>query len=294
MVCAALAALWLLSSYAVAYQLTRRAAPRLAEPIPELSWGQIERLSLQTDDGQELGAWYMAGDPGRATVVLLHGNGGQKSACLDEAEILHEVGCPVLLVSLRAHGESSGDCNDFGYSARRDVIAAVKYLKDREESGPIVVWGQSLGSAAACFACGDLGMRVSGYILECPYRDLHAATWNRLHARLPPGADWLAYYGLRIVAPLVLADVDRISPCEAIRQMPASMPVLLLMGSEDLRAPPRDAAALCEHAGCRPNLVTISGGGHLQLQQSDPVRYRQAVLALLDRAVSQRLVDPPH
>jgi pimeloyl-ACP methyl ester carboxylesterase len=280
-------ALWLLASYAVAHQLTRRAAPRKVEALPELAWGTIESLQLRTVDSEEIGVWYIAGQADRPTLILLHGNGGQKAACLNEAEFLHAAGYSVLLVSLRAHGESSGDCNDFGYSARHDVVAAVQWLERRGDEQRIIIWGQSLGSAAACFACGELGDRVHGYILECPYRDLHAAVWNRLQARLPPVVDRLAYLGMRVVSPLVLPDVDRISPHEAIGGMPGSMPVLLLAGSEDRRAPPADAAALCERAGDRARLVAIEGAGHLQLQQTDATVYRESILDLLAKAESQ-------
>jgi pimeloyl-ACP methyl ester carboxylesterase len=283
---AALAALWLLSSYAVAYQLTRRSAPRCIEATPELAWGKLERVQLQTVDAEEIGAWYIGGRTDGPTVILLHGNGGQKSGCLSEAEFLHASGYNVLLVSLRAHGESSGDCNDFGYSARHDVVAAVQWLEQRDDAGPIVIWGQSLGSAAACFACEELGDRVCGYILECPYRDLHAAVWNRLQARLPPVADHLAYLGLQVVSPLVLADIDRISPCEAISGMPSDMPVLVLAGSEDRRAPVADAVTLCERAGDHAKLITIEGGGHLQLEQKDARIYWGAIFDLLAQAKS--------
>src|SRR3982751_6648161 len=85
---AALLALWLLSCYAVAYQLTRRAAPRSVEVVPELTWGKVEPVQLRTVDGEEIGAWYIAGSAARPTVIVLHGNGGQKSASLSEAEVL--------------------------------------------------------------------------------------------------------------------------------------------------------------------------------------------------------------
>jgi len=32
------------------------------------------------------------------------------------------------MISLRAHGDSTGDFNDVGYSARHDVVVAVEFL----------------------------------------------------------------------------------------------------------------------------------------------------------------------
>jgi uncharacterized protein len=182
---ALLVAAWLLTSFAVAYHLTRRAAPIAEEPLPPAFEGRAAALRLATEDGEELGAWFLPGQPGSPMVVLLHGNGASRGACVEQAELLRDAGCPTLLVTLRAHGDSTGDRNDFGLGARHDVIAAVEWLREHHPGRDVVVWGQSVGSAAALFAAEQLGRRVRGYILECPYSDLRTAVYNRLHLRLP-------------------------------------------------------------------------------------------------------------
>ncbi len=97
---------------------------------------------------------------------------------------------------MRAHGDSSGEFNDIGYSARLDVVAAVEFLERRRPARPILIHGTSLGAAAATFAAEELGHRVHGYVLECPYRDLRTAVWNRAEKALRrcsiglPTPDW--------------------------------------------------------------------------------------------------------
>jgi alpha-beta hydrolase superfamily lysophospholipase len=269
--------LWLLASLVVAYQLTQRAQPIGPEPPPAVNWATFQQLRLTTADGQELGAWFVPGRADRPTVVLLHGNGGTRGACLDAAEWLAADGHPLLLVTLRAHGDSTGDRNDFGYSARHDVLAAVGWLEANRAGPPVVVWGRSLGSAAALFAAGELGDRVGGYVLECPYRDLRTAVRNRTRDRLPPVADFVAYAGLSVTAPLVLSDVDRISPVEAAGAVPREMPVLVLAGSADRRARFDEARAILDRLGPRAESVVIDGGDHLALARPDPERYRRVV-----------------
>lgn len=276
---------WLAVSFAVAHRLTRRAAPLSPEPVPAVAWGTAEPLNLNTPDGQALGAWFSAGRPDRPAVVLLHGNGGNRTATLPQAELLATAGYPVLAVTLRAHGDSTGDVNDFGLSARNDVLAAVEWVETHHRGMPVVVWGRSLGSAAALFAAGEPGPRVSGYVLEYPFRDLRTAVWNRLRTRLPWGVRHAAYAGLRLTAPLVLPDFDRISPLDAASGGAArgagTRPVLVLAGSADSRAPPDDARAIAERIGPRAELVVIEGGDHLALDAPDPARYRATVLGFL-------------
>ena len=98
----------------------------------------------------------------------------------------------------------TGEIDDAGYSARHDVFAAVDFLERRRPGRPVVIDGNSMGSAAAIFAAEELGHRVAAYILESPYQDLKTAVWNRIDNRLPAGLSHAAYGGLRLVSPLFL------------------------------------------------------------------------------------------
>jgi pimeloyl-ACP methyl ester carboxylesterase len=278
---------WLLAAFVFTYRMTRRASPVYDEPVPVLSWGQVESFRLRTTDGQELGAWFV---PGRSqasgplpAVVLLHGDGGNRQACLPQAELLAGVGCPVLLVTLRAHGDSTGTFNDFGYSARHDVTAAVAWLEQKLPGRPIVVWGASLGAAAAVFAEGELGERVRGLILECLYQDLRTAARNRMELALPPPLDTIAYTGLLVVSPLVLGNVDNISPLAASARIPENVPVLILAGGADRHARPEEARAIFQRLESHARLVFIEGAGHMGLLHADPVRYKQSVTEFVEQ-----------
>lgn len=286
-------AVWLLASYAAAYKLTRRSGPSQAEPAPALAWGHAIPFRLSTADGQELGAWFIDGRPDRPIVLLLHGNGGRRSACLAEAELAASTGSAVLLISFRAHGDSTGEVNDFGYSGRRDVIAAVEWLRERHPGRPVVVWGQSLGAAAALFAAAELGDRVSGYILECPYQDIRTATRNRTRLHLPPVVEYVAYTGFSVVAPAVLPNADEDSPLRAAARLPSSARVLVLTGSDDRRARPSEAAAIVNAVGERAELVVIEGGDHLRLAGSSPEKYRNAITGFLARCSQSKKGQPP-
>jgi alpha-beta hydrolase superfamily lysophospholipase len=159
---------WLLVSSAVAYRLTHRRWPRFEEPAPTITWGRIESDRINTSDGEELGAWFIDGRERLPSVLLLHGSNANRGHMLRRARFLASHGFAALLVTFRAHGDSTGDYHDIGWGARRDVWAAVAYLEKRRPGCPIVVSGESMGSAAAAFAAGELGHRVVGYISGMP------------------------------------------------------------------------------------------------------------------------------
>lgn len=276
-------ALWLLVSWAAAYRLTRRPHPMRAEPAPAAAWGAFESHRIKTRDGHELGAWLVRGKPGGASVLLLHGNGGSRWNCLGRAETLAAEGCTVLLVSLRAHGDSTGDYNDIGFGARHDVVAAVGFLERLRPGKPILIHGTSLGAAAATFASGELARRVHGYILESPYRDLKTAVWNRVEDALPPVLDRVAYGGLLVVAPLVFADLGKIAPVEAVAGIPDGVPVLILAGGRDRKARPEEARALFERMKSHATLSVFADADHLRFPTADPERYRREVAGFVRR-----------
>ncbi len=279
-----LVAIWLIASWAVAYKLTQRRHRPFEEPTPVVAWARFEGQRLRTSDGHEIGAWFAPGRDDGASVLLIHGNGGSRAHCLGRAELVAGAGCSTLLISLRAHGDSTGEFNDIGYGARADVAAAVDFLARRRPGKPIVILGTSLGAAAALFAAEGLGHRVAGYILESPYQDLRVAVRNRTENELPPVLDWIAYRGLLAVAPLVVPDLDRIAPVEAIAKVPAEIPILILAGEEDRSARSAEAAALLDRARSHAELHLFPAAGHLQMLVVDPARYRRAVLDFIARA----------
>ncbi len=275
---AVLAVVWLLSSLAVAYALTRRLGPRSVETAPTIGDWKLESHHLKTNDGEELGAWFVEGKDDGPSVLILHGHKGKRWNSLRRGKLISSHGCSVLMISLRAHGESSGEFDDAGYSARRDVCAAVEFLERRRPGRPVIIDGNSLGSAAAIFAAGELGHRVAAYILECPYQDLKIAVWNRIDNWLPPGLSHIAYGGLRLVSPIFLPHLDEICPAKAIGAIPADVPVLILAGAADRMARPEEARVLYARVASHGQLVFVPGAGHGDLLGSSPELYSRTIL----------------
>ncbi len=187
----------------------------------------------------------------------------------------------MLIISLRAQGDSTGDSNDMGFSSRHDVVAVVDFMKKRCPESPIIIHGLSMGAAAAVIGSGELADRVEGYILESPYRDLRTAVRNRTQNALPPLLDRIAYLGLLIVSPLVLPNLDKTAPVEAIKAIPADVPVLILAGEEDPVARPVEARAIFDRVQSHGRLVFVPHAGHLNFPETCPDLYQRCYSSLL-------------
>ena len=131
--CALLLA-WLAVLAAAAYKLTRRPHAPFAEPAPSVAWAAIEPLRLRACDDVEIGAWFLPGSDEGPSVLLLHGYGRCRRDSLGLAEMLVHEGLQCVGNHAAAHGDSGGDANDIGYSARHYVAAAVDYLEQRKQT----------------------------------------------------------------------------------------------------------------------------------------------------------------
>lgn len=274
---------WFAGAFGFTFFMTYRLG-RSSEPAPTIAWGTIESTRLKTCDDQEIGGWFVDRDAGDAPAVLfLHGVKADRRQLLGVAAEFHRRGCPVMLISQRGHGESSGVYNDFGFSCGPDVVAAVDWLRERCPGRKVVVWGTSMGAASALFAADALGDRVDGYILEAPYQNLRIAARNRTRVCLPPGVEALAYHTLNLTALTVLPSVDRISPEEAADRVPKSVPVLILAGQHDPLALPAEAQAIADRIGPSARLVIAPHGGHANLLATDGEMIQAEIDAFLSR-----------
>jgi pimeloyl-ACP methyl ester carboxylesterase len=284
-------ACWLgFSAWLARFYVTRPVAP-YPEPVPKLDWATIEEARLTAADGEHVGFWFLPA-PAKAapddapTVLCLHGHTGDRGWMLPVLKVFHDAGFPTAAISFRAHGDSTGDYNDIGYGGRLDVIAAVAEIARRRPGKPIVVQGSSLGAAAAIYAAGDLGPRVCGYILECPFRDITTAVENRLRLSLPWGARQVVSEGLRLLAPVMIPTLKQMSPINAIGAIPADVPVLMIAGGRDPLATPAEARELHATIPGHSELVFFEDAGHVLYAHHDPARYKALAVPFARKAAN--------
>lgn len=275
---------WIAVSGAVTWRLVQRERPPRVERVPPGYAGLLQPVRLTASDNIESGAWLREGAPGRPAVVLVHGNGGSRTQMLGTQILLGDQGFTTLALTVRAHGDAGGERNDIGWGAQHDVLAAVNWLRAQKPERPVVVFGQSLGAAAAIFAATHRDSGIAGLWLECPYRDLDTAVTARLAVYLPPPLRPIAWAGLRLWALALLPDFPQISPQQRMTEVPAQLPVVVLAGAEDALAPPDHArAVLGNHAG---RLVVFPTGGHLTLRAADEPKWQQEWAEFLGQVVA--------
>jgi dienelactone hydrolase len=272
--------LGLRTAYATAHPV--RGGPCCLTPT-EYAGLDYESVTLSSRDGLRIAGWYVP-SKNRAAVVLSHGHSAHRAMTLPVAAMLAQEGYGVLMIDLRAHGESEGETFSL-WQAGDDVLGAVDYLQTRPDVDPnrIGAWGFSAGAAASVHAAAQ-SPAIRGVIAD-------GLQWTRFKdARgLYRGSTWqyflidwvqmtatdLLYAGDSRPRALV-DDVARIAP----------RPLLIIVADDH----PFDNETLAaeqyqEVGGESVSVWIVPGVVHGGGWELHPEAYRQHLLAFLDRAL---------
>jgi pimeloyl-ACP methyl ester carboxylesterase len=138
----------------------------LGEATPADHGLTYEDVTVTTDDGVDLEAWYVPSHNG-AAVVLLGGCCSARDSVLDLATLFaaHDYG--VLMLDMRGHGGSEGRAMLWGWWGEHDIRAGVDYLTERADvrDGRIGAIGMSVGGEQA-FAAAGVDPRIRAVVGE--------------------------------------------------------------------------------------------------------------------------------
>jgi len=119
------------------------------EATPKDAGLVYEDVTLTIKDNQKINGWFVPHPSPRATLLFLHGNGGNISHRLEKLSIYNQLGLAVFIIDYRGYGSSTGKPSEQG--TYLDAEAAWNYLtKDKAIPGNnIIIYGESLGGGVA-------------------------------------------------------------------------------------------------------------------------------------------------
>jgi pimeloyl-ACP methyl ester carboxylesterase len=249
-------------------------ATRLSAPTPqpmEATPGEFgleyREVTVESEDGLELSAWWAPGDPGVApqqAAVLVHGWGGNKSEehVLETASLYADAGYAVLMLDLRGHGESEGKRRTLAYQEVRDVRGALGWLQERGFAGEdVVLHGWSMGAATVVRSAPGTG--VAAVVEEAGFADLPLL----LRDELPEtsGLPRLFNGGTFLMGKLFL-DFDpwAVRPREEAARLREEGVPLFVIHSRDDETVPIEHAALFREAYPEAAYWELAGVEHVQ------------------------------
>ena len=234
--------------------------PRPEDPRPPSALApDAQVLSIPVADGIRLCAWHANAGPSAPLVVFFHGYSTEKTRLLAEARAIRAMGASVLLVDFRGSGGSSESYATLGMLEALDVAAAVAHVRSHLPHSRLVLYGQSMGSAAILRAIHAHGVDPDAVVLESVFDSMLSTIRNRFAAmRLPafPAAELLAFWGGRQFGFNAFAH----NPADYAPSL--RCPALFLHGADDPRATPDDGRRVFNAAPRPKQFVLFDHVGH--------------------------------
>ena len=235
---------------------------------PNRSFGTpVEDVWITSGDGTKLHALFMPSNTApKATLLYLHGNAENLTTHAHLVSWLPPQGYQVLALDYRGYGESEGvqTIDD----VHNDAEAALAWLaaQPREKTGPIIVYGQSLGGSIAVnlVARSPLRTKVSALIVDSAF-----SSYRRI-AREKLGAFWLTW---PFQWPLSFLVSDQYAAEDVIAQI-SPIPLLLIQGDADAVVDVSHAQYLFAAAREPKELWIVPGGHHIDATFHLDIRHR--------------------
>jgi alpha-beta hydrolase superfamily lysophospholipase len=237
-----------------------------------------EELTLKTAEGIHLCCWMIkAPQPGRGTIIYLHGVSECMIVGLPMTKLLYDQGFNVFLYDSRRHGNSGGKYCTYGFYEKHDVTTVINHLEQRSDLhlGNIGLFGSSMGAAVAVQAAA-IDKRVKAVIAESGFATLRTVfddyqkrmikmPWHYLRNLVIKRSERVAHFKANAVSPL-----DAVSDVH--------VPIFILHGTADDRIKYQYSEQLYNTTDPPKELWLIPGAKHHDMAEIGGKEYTKRIL----------------
>ena len=255
----------------------KRRSPWATPASVGLEYEEVEVLST---DGIRLRSWWVPAQDSSKAAVLIPGWGGYKfeDHLLQTLPVYHDAGYSLLMLDLRAQGDSDGKRRTLGYREVRDVRGSLAWLRRQGYAlDQVVLHGWSMGGATALRAAPGTG--VAAVLEEAGYGDLPLL----LRGMLP---EYVRF--ARLLEPAILLvgklfpdfDYKKVVPKrEAAILSDEGVPLFIIHSTDDVVVP-YEQAKLLAAAYPGASMWTLEGYEHVEAYEHP--EYAHRLRAFLD------------
>lgn len=261
-----------------------------AKMAPVGEWAKeqtYEDVYIQSRDGLKLHAFYLAaGEPSDKCVIFHHGFTSKAMDNMTHAKYFHEMGYEVMLLDLRAHGQSEGKYVGYGVLDRYDTEEWLKWCIGRFGTDmKYVLHGTSMGATTVIMALGlpYVQEHVKAVIADCAFtsaKEIFAHVMKKdYHVPAFPFMEIGEVYS-QLLAGYKFSDY---STLEALKDN--KVPVLFIHGGKDKFVPTWMSNKNYEAATSKKRLLIVEEGGHGSSLFEDQETYERTEKEFLDEVL---------
>ena len=132
-----------------------------------------EEVYITSKDNLKLHGIFLPNRKNNKIIILVHGHGSEpKRDVYPSAHEYYDMGCALLIVDLRACGESEGKTYTYGYHEHEDLSLWVNYIHKKYKNSKIILGGVSLGATCALMV-PNINKHVDGIVADSGFRNAY-------------------------------------------------------------------------------------------------------------------------
>lgn len=231
--------------------------------IAWLAGQDMEKMSLESEDGLMLSGYYLEADNPKRTIFLFHGwRGSWRWDFADHAKVFHENNCNLLFVDQRAHGASDGKYIGFGVLEQKDCLSWIKKIKQlKKQDIPCYLMGVSMGAATVMMASNQVEEKdISGIIADSgfvsPYDMVNIFAHDMMKMKDKTAVDQVN----RICVKKAGYDLKQCRTTDSLRN--CRVPILFVHGSSDKFVPAQRSIQNYDSCASQKDILLIQGAEH--------------------------------
>ena len=247
-----------------------------------------EKIIITASDGVRLVGYFYERKKNAPIVIFFHGlwsTGFVNGKPIYRITEKHNWN--LLLATLRAHGESGGNVSTLGVLEKYDCRDWVNWVvSEYGEQTPIFLMGISMGGAVALMS-SDLGLpeSVCGIIDDAgftsPLEMIKIDSKEKLRFELLTDLfPRIVNAGTKIWGRF---DLKEANACAAVSK--TSVPVLIIHGDKDKKAPVSMAYKIYDSCKSERELYIVSEAGHTGCYRTDPEKYKMIVSEFIEKHI---------
>ncbi|HEX8514767.1 MAG TPA: alpha/beta fold hydrolase [Bacteroidia bacterium] len=215
---------------------------------PDTAVYNVEEINFKSGNGNTLNGWFLKPKnmAAKATVLQLHGNGGNISYQYQFAEPLVKNGYQVMVFDYEGYGRSTGKPSQ--EKVLDNGLQALNYVKQRADAKnkKLILFGQSLGGHLSCVVAAKESSQIDALVIEGAFSGHELMA---VHVGKQNGAPaWLA----RLLVRTKYEAVDYIGQ--------VTVPKLIIHSTEDATCPFYMGKELYDRANGPKEFWEIKGG----------------------------------
>ena len=257
------------------------------EYVLETDWFNklSKEVEIISDDNLKLKG-YILNNKNNKWMIIVHGFTSSHEAMVNIAKKFYEMKYNVLVVDLRAHGNSEGTYITMGVKDCLDIKKWINYLVDNDAK-EIGLFGISMGAATVMNTIGlDLPKEVKFAIEDCGYTSVkdELVYQQKMLFHLPK----IPFLYISMLYAIIFAkyNIDAYTPLKSLQK--TNIPLLLIHGDKDTFVPFEMVNKLDEVCNSKHQKLIIKGATHARSCVVDSEKYWNTVTKFIENIKKEK------